>query len=201
MSIESGKRYYIMNKRSRTVVDLDIRNNKTVQCWTRHEGANQQVRVILFTCTLILSRLQWDLTEVQNGWQIRNALQRTYLSFEGDPHDEQKIVCTSAPYVWHIWRDDKDPTAYRSANRIKMLPVLVLILVPGSVSQTIRKISTLLTTAIVLLSSCGLVGRVTIKSGVLNKVSKRATIEFDLHALHSQLKMEFLVRAEYVLNL
>jgi len=102
MTIESGKCYYIINKKSGTVVDLDISNNRAVQCCTRHEGVG-----------LGTDNQQWDLTEVRNGWQIRNAQQRTYLSFEGDAHDGQKIVCRPEPYVWHIWRDDKDPSAYR----------------------------------------------------------------------------------------
>ena len=44
MTIESGNRYYIINKKARTVVDLDTRNYWTVQGWSRHEGTNQQVK-------------------------------------------------------------------------------------------------------------------------------------------------------------
>ena len=47
MPIESGKHYHIINKKSKKPADLDIRDNKTVQCWTQHEGTNQQVRLIL----------------------------------------------------------------------------------------------------------------------------------------------------------
>ena len=45
MHIESGKRYHIVNKKSEKPIDLDIRDNKTVQCWTQHEGTNQQVGI------------------------------------------------------------------------------------------------------------------------------------------------------------
>lgn len=43
MPIQSGNRYILVNKKAGTVVDLDIRNNKTVICWSRHGGLNQQV--------------------------------------------------------------------------------------------------------------------------------------------------------------
>jgi len=97
MSIESGNRYILANKKAGTVIDLDIRNNRTVHCWTRHGGTNQQ----------------WDFTRVQDGWHIRNAQQSTYLSFEGNPGDGQRVICRPEPYVWDIWPDKKDSSAYR----------------------------------------------------------------------------------------
>jgi len=46
-SIQSGNRYFIVNKKSGTVVDLDIRDNKSVISWARHGGVNQQVKILL----------------------------------------------------------------------------------------------------------------------------------------------------------
>jgi len=46
MPIESGKHYHIINEKSKKPIDLDIRDNKTVQCWTQHKETNQQVGLI-----------------------------------------------------------------------------------------------------------------------------------------------------------
>jgi hypothetical protein len=97
MIIETGKHYILVNKKAGTVIDLDIRNNKTVHCWTRHGGTNQL----------------WDFTCVPDGWHIRNAQQGTYLTFEGNARDGQRVICTHEPYVWHIWPDKKDSNAHR----------------------------------------------------------------------------------------
>jgi len=97
MTIESGNRYYIINKKAGTAVDLDTRNYKTVQGWSRHEGTNQQ----------------WDFTRVDDGWQIRNAQQGTYLAYGGGVQDGERIICRSEPYSWNIWPDERDKNAYR----------------------------------------------------------------------------------------
>jgi len=43
MPIEAGKRYVLINKKSGTALDLDTRDNRSVQGWSRHGKANQQV--------------------------------------------------------------------------------------------------------------------------------------------------------------
>lgn len=125
-------------------------------------------------CLAISDLLQWDFTQVEGGWQIRNAQQGTYLSYEGNPQDGQRIVCRPEPYVWNIWHDQKDNNAYRSVGRIGVRHVL-LTLVPGSVLRTPNRILTFLimeTRRMGPLSSCGPAGRVTIRLGMLNEVSQ-----------------------------
>lgn len=57
MTIESGNRYYIINKKAGTAIDLDIRNYRTVQGWSRHEGTNQQVKTRAFALQVPLLML------------------------------------------------------------------------------------------------------------------------------------------------
>jgi hypothetical protein len=45
MPIEAGKNYVLINKTSGTALDLDTRDNRSVQGWVRHGRANQQVRM------------------------------------------------------------------------------------------------------------------------------------------------------------
>lgn len=135
MPVESGKRYIIINQKSDTVVDLDINDKTTVQCWTLHDGLNQRVREkkiknqipsLSFLRILILSYIpQWDFTQVEGGWHIRNAKEHyKYLGFGGDPvhpHDGTKVLGLEVPEgspttLWHIWPDKHIPDGFRSVS-------------------------------------------------------------------------------------
>ncbi|KAF9530786.1 carbohydrate-binding module family 13 protein [Crepidotus variabilis] len=96
MSITNGGRFYIHNKKAGTVIDLDTRDNRSVQCWSKWGGANQQ----------------WEFLQVEGGWQIRNVAQRTYLTFDGNAQDGQRLIGSQNPFTWNIWPSDHDQRAY-----------------------------------------------------------------------------------------
>jgi len=53
MPLVNGEFYVFINKQSGTALDLDTRDNKTVQGWARHGGPNQRVRTIFASSLLI----------------------------------------------------------------------------------------------------------------------------------------------------
>ncbi|KAF8797635.1 ricin B-like lectin [Phlegmacium glaucopus] len=95
--IQSGCRYIITNHKGGTVIDLSGADNKSIIGYTRHGGENQQ----------------WEPTQRDNGWIIKNVRSGHYLGYEGQLSDGTKLVATEQPFVWHIWHDKEDPSAYR----------------------------------------------------------------------------------------
>ncbi|TFK61281.1 ricin B-like lectin [Pluteus cervinus] len=95
--LQNGVTYVITNVKSRTVLDLSAGDNRSVIGWPRHNGPNQR----------------WTLVWAGNGWNIRSLSSGLFLNIDGSPENGTRLVATSAPILWHIWADQKDPTTHR----------------------------------------------------------------------------------------
>ncbi|KAF6748415.1 carbohydrate-binding module family 13 protein [Ephemerocybe angulata] len=96
--ITSGNRYKITNAQGGTVLDLSIKNGRTINGWNWH-GTDNQI---------------WQLEQVEGGpWRFRNVSNGKYLAAEGNPRDGLQLIGSEQPFNWHMWRDERDQNTYR----------------------------------------------------------------------------------------
>ncbi|KAH9030989.1 carbohydrate-binding module family 13 protein [Lactarius pseudohatsudake] len=87
MSIQSGRRYKIINKASRLVVDLSGADNRSILGYDYHGGGNQQ----------------WIIDRQDNDqWTIRSAEHHKYLGVVSTPRDGIQLVGVDEPQSWNI---------------------------------------------------------------------------------------------------
>ncbi|CAA7264510.1 unnamed protein product [Cyclocybe aegerita] len=96
-NVHSGLTYVITNVKAGTAIDLSAGDNHTVTGWATHGHTNQQ----------------WTLNWTGNSWTFRSVATGTYLSIDGSASDGTRIVASTTPFDWHIWRDEQDENTFR----------------------------------------------------------------------------------------
>ncbi|KDR71604.1 hypothetical protein GALMADRAFT_102607 [Galerina marginata CBS 339.88] len=96
-NVNSGSTYVITNVKAGTAMDLSAGDEKSITGWPVHGGINQQ----------------WTLTWTGSAWTFRSVWTGTYLSIDGSPADGTRLVASSTPFNWHIWRDESNPNTFR----------------------------------------------------------------------------------------
>ncbi|KIM43944.1 carbohydrate-binding module family 13 protein [Hebeloma cylindrosporum] len=96
-AIENGGRYIIHNSKSKTVLDLNGSDGRTIIGFPRHGGENQQ----------------WETIYHDGGWHIKSVGTDKYLNLESHPKDDVRLVAIQQPFLWHLWDDDRVANAIR----------------------------------------------------------------------------------------
>jgi hypothetical protein len=95
--VNSGSTYVIQNVKSGTVMDLSAFDNTTVIGWPANGGKNQQ----------------WTMGWTGKAWTFKSGSTGLFLAVSGTAADGAKLVSSSTPFEWHIWRADNDPNTFR----------------------------------------------------------------------------------------
>jgi len=95
--IKDGARYIIHNVKGTTVLDLNGSDGRTIIGYPRHGGKNQQ----------------WETIRTENGWHIKSVGSDKYLSLDGEPRDDVRLIATQRPFEWHLWDDAKNTSTIR----------------------------------------------------------------------------------------
>lgn len=177
MPLVTGKKYVFYNHQAGTALDLDVGSN-TVQGWTYHGGPNQQVKFITFAplyLNPVMCSGQSSVTSMKAGHSGPSRTSRQALSLPITPllgMERGSYVLTSLPVgSFHRWTVTK-PTG----QPVSIFQMYVLILSLGSMFYTLKNVLILRvaeTLQMVLLSSCGLAGVVTIRNGKLREFKPR----------------------------
>ncbi|KAF9646489.1 ricin B-like lectin [Thelephora ganbajun] len=99
MSFE-GKTFYIINKRSGTVMDLSTADQTSVTGWEHHGGDNQKWRIVSSI---------WG----SSGYWIQNVASEKYLNTEYGPGDYIRLEGSESPCQWHFRPDERDSNGWR----------------------------------------------------------------------------------------
>lgn len=190
MTITSGSRYFITNKKAGTVVDLDTRNYRTVHAWTRHGGANQQVKTS-FSNLCNLLRIVILLRSGSSTWSMEGGKSRTLPMVNTWPSKAtHKMVRELFATISLSFGTSGLTTRISRPRGMKCLDQLYWhcsTFVLGFASPTpsrilISQIMEML--LLVLMSNCGAAGTVQIRSGALITASRSL-----MFTCHSYLKI------------
>uniref|UniRef100_A0A8H7XN36 Ricin B lectin domain-containing protein n=1 Tax=Psilocybe cubensis TaxID=181762 RepID=A0A8H7XN36_PSICU len=96
-NVQSGNRYVLVNKKGKTVVDLSGTDGRSVIGWERHNGENQQ----------------WEVIEVNGGWNLKNVGTGKYLSLGCGIKNGGSVVGSDEPFTWQITQDSEDCNGLR----------------------------------------------------------------------------------------
>ena len=96
-SISSGNKYKIFNLKGGTLIDLSGEDNRSIIGYGDNGEENQH----------------WELEETDGGWYFKNVAHGTYLAFEGDAYDGNRLIAQEDPFVWAIFPDEQDGSVHR----------------------------------------------------------------------------------------
>jgi hypothetical protein len=53
------------------------------------------------------------MTWTGRAWTFKSNYTGTYLAIDGAPVDGTRLVASTSPFEWHIWRDQTNPNTFR----------------------------------------------------------------------------------------
>lgn len=120
--LESGHTYRLTQAKTRTVLDLSMKDWSSVRSTAWDASDNQKVR---FPCSPSDSKLtyllrcapQWvaELAESGSGWTFRSVATGLFLSVEGTPRPNASVVATREVTTWDLY-PARDPSTVRYAR-------------------------------------------------------------------------------------
>ncbi|PFH47726.1 carbohydrate-binding module family 13 protein [Amanita thiersii Skay4041] len=95
--IKPGKIYFIINAKSRTVIDLCGSDNSSIIGWPIHGGDNQK----------------WHIEGGNGKYTVRSVRTGRYIGITTEAKGGVGAVAVSFRYEWEVRPDKDDPTLYR----------------------------------------------------------------------------------------